>query len=116
MPSLWCRHNFSINVAFLRELLRGGCLAELECLNDGDTEAAFVDRLGQSCEHRWIRLYAEGLDANIFSFCRFGFSHDRTQDSSSLQLRDQLPDDLSVHRVGDCIQIREGADLGVRVD
>jgi hypothetical protein len=109
-------HYFSLNLAFLRELLRGGRLAELECLNDGDREIAFADRLGQLGEDSRIRLYAEGLDANIFPFCRFGYSQDRTQDSSSLQLRNQLTDNLSIHRVGDRIQIRKGADLGVLVD
>ena len=109
-------HYFSLNMAFLSELLRSSRLAELECLNDGDTESAFADRLGQSGEHSRVRLYAEGLDANVFSFCRFGFSQDRTQDSSALQLRKQLTDDLTIDRVGDCIQIRKGADLGVRVD
>ena len=109
-------HYFPLNMAFLRELLRGRRLAELECPDDGDTEIAYADCLGQSCEHSRIWLYAEGLDANILSFCCFGFSQDRAQDSSALQLRNQLTDDLTIDRVGDCIQIRKGADLGVRVD
>src|SRR5271156_563997 len=109
-------HYFSLDLAFLRELLRGARLAELECLRDGNMEIALADRLGQSGEHSRIRLHADGLDADIFSFCRFGLSQDRSQDSASLQLRNQLPDHLSIHGVCDCIQIRKGADLGVRVD
>src|SRR5580704_9861348 len=99
-------HYLPLNLSFLSEPLCVGRLAELECLNDGDTEIAFADRLGQSGEHSRIRLYAEGLDANIFSFCRSGFSQNRTQDPPWLQLRNQLPNDLSIHGVGDCIQIR----------
>jgi hypothetical protein len=79
-------HYFSLNLAFLGELLRVGRLAELECLNDGDTKIAFADRLGQPGEHGRVRLDAKGLDSNIYSFCRFGFPQDRPQDSSWLQL------------------------------
>ena len=110
------KHYFSLNLAFLGELLRGGRLAELECLNHGDTEITVADRLGQSGKHSRVGLDAKGLDANIYSFCRFGLPQDRTQDSSWLQLRNQLPDDLSIDRVGDCVQIRKGVDLGVRID
>ena len=46
--ALRSEHYFSLNLAFLRELLRSGRLVELESPNDGDTEIAWLASITSS--------------------------------------------------------------------